>query len=58
MVYQLAPLATLVATLVTLAVLAKNNEVIAFKASGVSLYRIVLPLHARRVPDRGRDVFA
>jgi LPS export ABC transporter permease LptG len=44
MVYQLAPLATLVATLVTLAVLAKNNEVIAFKASGISLYRLVLPL--------------
>jgi LPS export ABC transporter permease LptF/LPS export ABC transporter permease LptG len=44
MVYQLSPLATLVATLVTLAVLAKNNEVIAFKASGISLYRIVLPL--------------
>ena len=46
MVYQLAPLAVLVATLVTLAVLAKNNEVIAFKASGVSLYRLVLPLTA------------
>jgi LPS export ABC transporter permease LptF/LPS export ABC transporter permease LptG len=44
MVYQLTPLATLVATLVTLAVLAKNNEVIAFKASGISLYRLVLPL--------------
>src|SRR5580693_127694 len=44
MVYQLAPLASLVATLVTLAVMAKNNEVIAFKASGISLYRIVLPL--------------
>ncbi len=44
MVYQLAPLATLVATLVSLAVLAKNNEVIALKASGVSLYRLVLPL--------------
>lgn len=44
MVYQLAPLATLVATLVTLAALAKNNEVIAFKASGISLYRLVLPL--------------
>ncbi|HXX71514.1 MAG TPA: LptF/LptG family permease [Candidatus Acidoferrum sp.] len=44
MVYQLAPLATLVATLVTLAVLAKNNEVIALKASGISLYRLVLPL--------------
>jgi len=44
MVYQLTPLATLVATLVTLAVLAKNNEVVALKASGVSLYRVVLPL--------------
>jgi LPS export ABC transporter permease LptF/LPS export ABC transporter permease LptG len=44
MVYQLAPLAALVATLVTLGVLAKNNEVIAFKAGGVSLYRLVLPL--------------
>lgn len=44
MVYQLAPLATLVATLVTLAILAKNNEVIALKASGISLYRLVLPL--------------
>ncbi len=44
MIYQLAPLATLVATLVTLAILAKNNEVIAFKASGISLYRLVLPL--------------
>jgi LPS export ABC transporter permease LptF/LPS export ABC transporter permease LptG len=44
MVYQLAPLATLVACLVTLATLAKNNEVIAFKASGMSLYRLILPL--------------
>ena len=44
MVYQLAPLATLVATLVTLAILTKNNEVIALKASGISLYRLVLPL--------------
>jgi LPS export ABC transporter permease LptG/LPS export ABC transporter permease LptF len=44
MVYQLAPLATLVATLVSLAILSKNNEVIALKASGISLYRLVLPL--------------
>ncbi|HEY6466061.1 MAG TPA: LptF/LptG family permease [Candidatus Acidoferrales bacterium] len=44
MVYQLAPLAALVATLITLAILAKNNEVIAFKASGISLYRLILPL--------------
>lgn len=44
MVYQLAPLAALVATLVTLGLLAKNNEITAFKASGVSLFRISLPL--------------
>jgi LPS export ABC transporter permease LptF/LPS export ABC transporter permease LptG len=44
MVYQLAPLAALVATLTTLAILAKNNEVVAFKASGISLYRLILPL--------------
>jgi LPS export ABC transporter permease LptF/LPS export ABC transporter permease LptG len=44
MIYQLAPLATLVSTLVTLGILAKSNEVIAFKASGISLYRLVLPL--------------
>ncbi|HTZ74587.1 MAG TPA: LPS export ABC transporter permease LptF [Candidatus Aquilonibacter sp.] len=44
MVYELAPLAALVATLMTLAILAKNNEVVAFKASGVSLYRLILPL--------------
>jgi LPS export ABC transporter permease LptF/LPS export ABC transporter permease LptG len=43
-VYELAPLAGLVATLITLAVMAKNNEVIAFKASGISLYRLILPL--------------
>lgn len=44
LVYQLTPLAALVAVLVTLGVMAKNNEVVAFKASGVSLYRLNLPL--------------
>jgi len=42
--YQLAPLAALVAVLVTLGVLAKNNELVAFKASGLSLYRLAVPL--------------
>ena len=42
--YQLAPLAALVAVLVTLGVMAKSNELVAFKASGLSLYRIALPL--------------
>jgi len=42
--YQLAPLACLVAALITLAVMTKNNEIVAFKAAGVSLYRIAVPL--------------
>ncbi|HEV2420985.1 MAG TPA: LPS export ABC transporter permease LptF [Candidatus Acidoferrales bacterium] len=44
MVYQLLPLAALVATLITLGLLAKNNEITAFRASGVSLFRLALPL--------------
>ncbi len=44
--YQLAPLAALVAVLVTLGLMTKNNEVVAFKATGVSLYRIASPLLA------------
>jgi len=42
--YQLAPLACLVAVLVTLGIMAKNNELVALKAAGVSLYRVALPL--------------
>jgi len=44
LVYQLLPLVTLVAALVTLATMAKNNEITALKAAGVSLYRLALPL--------------
>jgi LPS export ABC transporter permease LptF/LPS export ABC transporter permease LptG len=44
--YQLAPLACLIAVLVTLGIMAKNNELVALKAAGVSLYRIALPLVA------------
>ncbi|MGA7792510.1 MAG: LPS export ABC transporter permease LptF [Candidatus Acidiferrales bacterium] len=44
LIYQLAPLAALVSVLVTLGVMTKNNELVAFKASGLSLYRIALPL--------------
>jgi len=46
LLYQLTPLAALVGTLVTLAVMNKYNEVTAFKASGVSLYRVSVPLLA------------
>jgi LPS export ABC transporter permease LptF/LPS export ABC transporter permease LptG len=42
--YQLAPLAALVGVLVTLGVMTKNNELVAFKAGGISLYRISFPL--------------
>ncbi len=43
-VYQFTPLGALVSVLVTLGVLSKNNEIIAFKASGISLYRLAIPL--------------
>jgi len=44
LLYNLAPLAALVAVLVTLGVMSKNNEVVACKASGISLYRLAVPL--------------
>ena len=44
LVYNLAPLGALVAVLVTLGVMSKNNEIVACKASGVSLYRLSMPL--------------
>jgi LPS export ABC transporter permease LptF/LPS export ABC transporter permease LptG len=43
-VYQFTPLGALVAVLVTFGVLSKNNEIVAFKASGLSLYRLAVPL--------------
>lgn len=42
--YHLAPFAVLVAAMVTLGVMSKNNEVVAIKASGVSLYRLAWPI--------------
>jgi LPS export ABC transporter permease LptF/LPS export ABC transporter permease LptG len=44
LLYQLSPLAALVAVLVTIGVMSKNNEIVAFKASGISLYRLAVPL--------------
>jgi LPS export ABC transporter permease LptF/LPS export ABC transporter permease LptG len=44
LLYQLAPVACLVSVLITLGVLTKNNELVAFKAAGISLYRVALPL--------------
>jgi LPS export ABC transporter permease LptG len=40
------PISVLVATLVTFAMLSKNNEVTAIKSSGVSLYRVGAPVLA------------
>lgn len=44
LVIQIAPFAVLLATLAGLGVFSKNNEDTAFRASGVSLYRLVLPI--------------
>jgi len=44
LLYQFAPLGTLVSVLVTLGVMSKNNEIVACKASGISLYRLAMPL--------------
>jgi LPS export ABC transporter permease LptG len=42
--YQFAPLAVLVAVLVTFGILNRNSEIIAMKATGISLYRLVVPV--------------
>ena len=43
-VYYVIPLATLIATLVTIGVFTKNSEIVVMKACGVSLYRAAAPL--------------
>jgi LPS export ABC transporter permease LptF/LPS export ABC transporter permease LptG len=42
--YYVLPIATLVATLVTVGLLTRNSELTVMKACGVSLYRAVLPI--------------
>src|SRR5262249_7031156 len=44
LVYETLPISVLVAALVTLGVLGKQNEVTAFKACGVSLHRLAAPI--------------
>ena len=44
LVYETAPLAVLVATLVSFGLLAKHHELTAFRACGVSLYRLATPI--------------
>ncbi len=44
LIYKTLPISVLVAVLVTLGLLSKQNEVTAFKACGVSLHRIATPI--------------
>jgi len=44
LIYDFAPMAVLVAILVTFGLLSKTNEVIAMKACGVSIYRLSVPI--------------
>ena len=47
--YYIVPLSVLLASLVTVAILTKNSELIVMKACGISLYRIALPMVAGAV---------
>jgi LPS export ABC transporter permease LptF/LPS export ABC transporter permease LptG len=46
MVYLMTPLSVLIAVLVTFGLLQKSNELTAMKATGISLYRLVVPVLA------------
>jgi LPS export ABC transporter permease LptG/LPS export ABC transporter permease LptF len=46
LVFDSAPLSVLVAVLITFGILTKHNEITAMKASGVSLYRLAVPVLA------------
>src|SRR5688572_13728898 len=42
--YYIIPLSVLLATLVTVALLTKNSELVVMKACGISLYRVAMPM--------------
>ncbi|HEY0759772.1 MAG TPA: LptF/LptG family permease [Acidisarcina sp.] len=44
MIYSITPLAVLIAVLVTFGMLNRTSELTAMKATGISLYRVVLPI--------------
>jgi len=46
LIYDSAPISVLVAVLITFGILTKHNEITAFKASGISLYRLAIPVLA------------
>ncbi len=43
-VYNIAPLAILLAVLITFGLMQRSNEITAMKATGISLYRIIVPV--------------
>jgi LPS export ABC transporter permease LptG/LPS export ABC transporter permease LptF len=49
LVYDFAPVSVLAAVLVAFGVLSKHNEITAFKACGISLYRLTFPVLAAGV---------
>ncbi|HTM02547.1 MAG TPA: LptF/LptG family permease [Vicinamibacterales bacterium] len=56
-VYYIIPLAVLLGTLITIAVLTRSSELIVMKACGVSLYRIAVPMFLAAVAT-GAVLFA
>ena len=42
--YQIAPIMMLIATLISFALLSRSNEITAIKALGISLYRLAMPV--------------
>lgn len=44
MIYNITPLSVLIAVLVTVGVLNRSSELTAMKATGISLYRVILPI--------------
>jgi len=44
MIYNITPLSVLLAVLVTISVMNRTSELTAMKATGISLYRVVLPI--------------
>ncbi|HSE47727.1 MAG TPA: LPS export ABC transporter permease LptF [Terriglobales bacterium] len=44
MIYLMAPMSVLIAVLITFGLLQKGNEITAMKATGISIYRLILPV--------------
>jgi LPS export ABC transporter permease LptG/LPS export ABC transporter permease LptF len=44
MIYQFTPLSVLIAVLVTFGLMQKSNEITAMKATGISIYRVIVPV--------------